>query len=186
MLEVVQEAPAPQAPAPSELVLKKLPPQTSYDMAMKVTYGAISHFQNDVPPWIGFGFRGGWGRHIDGPSGGASTHRLGASIGFSMEGPLPLHYNLVLEPMATWDLIQGQVLFGASLGPSLFMHSFLGLKGQESSFGIGPALAVRIGHSQPWTRIGRRVFFLFEPKLRFVEGQFSPLGSIIIGSGWGR
>jgi len=186
-LAYAQEEATPQtAPPSTTFALEKLPPQTSYDMAMQITYGAISHFQTDVPPWIGFGFRGGWGRHVDGPSGGASTHRLGASFGFSAEGPFPLHYNLVLEPLATWDVIQGQLLFGASVGPSLFVHSFLGLKGQENSLGAGLTVALRLGHSQAWSRVGRRVFFLFEPKLRIVEGQLSPLGSIIIGSGWGR
>ncbi len=180
------ELPPQPTSMPSHLVLERLPPHTSYNMAMQVTYGTISHFQDQVPPWIGFGAQAGWGRHIDGPAGGASTHRLGASVGFSAEGPVPLHYNLVLEPLATWDVIANQFLFGASIGPSLFVHSSLGLKKQESSLGAGAALALRFGRSQAWSRVGRRVFFLVEPKLRLVEGQLSPLAAVLVGSGWGR
>ena len=45
-LAYAQEAASPPTvPAPTKLVLEKLPPKTSYDMAMQISYGAISHFQ---------------------------------------------------------------------------------------------------------------------------------------------
>ena len=44
----------------------------------------------------------------------------------------------------------------------------------------------RIGWSQTWSRVGRRLFLFLEPKVRYTDGQFVPVVALAVGSGAGR
>ena len=56
----------------------------------------------------------------------------------------------------------------------------------ESAFYVVPTASVRIGWSQTWSRVGRRLFLFLEPKVRYSEEQFVPVVALVVGSGMGR
>ena len=75
------------------------------------------------------------------------------------------------------------------MGPSFMLHSVLEMDGAEMTPKIAPMAAVRVGFSAPWSRLGRRVFTLFEPKVRLLtkDGEMRPdlLIAVVVGSGRG-
>ena len=97
------------------LEFDRLPPQESSEFAVQMGYGTVTFFREQVQPWIGFGFRGGWGRHL----GEMGRHRIGPSFTAVAEGPVGVHTTLGLEPALAWDQVSEQgLLVGASMGPS--------------------------------------------------------------------
>ena len=81
------------------------------------------------------------------------------------------------------DWIDHNIQVGVSVGPALLLHQMLG----EGLFpGAAPAAAVRMGWSQSWTRVGRRLFIVLEPRVRLIGDEPQLVGSLIIGQGRGR
>lgn len=170
------DLPPPELPP---VVLERIPPRVSWDFAIQPSFGTIPHFYGDRWPWVGLGVRGGGGYHIRG-------HRLGGALGVSIEGEAPVYYNLAFEPQATWDFIAGHLLVGASVGPSVLVHGAMGLKDTEYKATLAPTAAARIGYSQGWTRVGRRLFVSLEPRVRYARGKLYPTAMVLVGSGSGR
>lgn len=181
-----EATPLPPPPPPEDdlpiptLTIDRVPPNTSFEFAVQVSYGSVAYFQDAVPPWIGFGFRGGWGKNL-------GVHRLGVGGTFTAEGDFGVHTLLALEPTATWDFVSpGGLLLGAGAGPALMYTNRNATVETVSSFEIAPSVVARIGWSQTWSRVGRRLFIFVEPKLRFTGESYTPLVAVAVGSGAGR
>jgi len=158
--------------------LHRVPPDFSWEVGVHVSFGDITYWREEVPPWIGLGLRGGWGRHW-------GLTRIGAGLAFGVEGPAPVHYSAYLEPTATWDWTSSGLFLGLSAGPSFLVHGTSSTVRESTTLGIAPLAAVRLGWSQGWSRIGRRLFFLLEPKARIIAGRFNPSVALVIGTGRG-
>ncbi len=181
----------PTVPAPSDKpeatedlwqLLENMPPRASWDLAAAIGFTEITHFRDQVTPWIGFGFRAGWGKHL----GELRNHRLGVGFSVSVEGPLPEYFTLAIEPSATWDYVHPKGLaLGASLGPAILAHSHMALTKQEWTPGVAPSAAVRIGWSKPFSRVLRRLFVTVEPKVRWMDGRINPGVYVVVGTGSG-
>ena len=169
--EVVTELP--------EVKLERIPPQFSYDIGMQLGVAEMTYFRDEVPPWATYGVFGSWGYHIRG------NDRVGPGLAVVVEGPLPIHTSVAIEPTFRWDRIMGKVNIGASAGVAVMMHAAWRSSGTEIAFTPNPLIAGRIGWSQGWTRIGRRLFIVAEPKLRLVNKRVSPGIAIQVGSGYG-
>lgn len=181
--------PPPQGPI---IELERLPPRHSWDLGVALSYGSVDHWSEFFDAWVGFGLRGAWGKHR-GPT------RFGVDAHLTVEGPVGVHTSVGLEPHMSIDHItSGGLLLGAGLGPGLFYHAEVGesfaVKG-ERTFALQPSLVGRIGWSQGWTRVGRRVFVYAEPKLRPTFREASdgirrfapnPVIALVVGSGRGR
>jgi hypothetical protein len=180
-LDALPPPPPPEDDLPiPTLTIDRVPPNTSYEFAVQVTYGEVPYFEADVPLWIGFGMRGGWGKNF-------GLHRLGVSGTFSAEGDIGVHTVLDLEPALAWDFVSGKgVLLGAGVGPSLAYRQENSTIFAERGFEIAPSAVVRAGWSQTWSRVGRRIFLFVEPKIRFADGDPVVVGALAVGSGGGR
>ena len=111
-------APEDELPIPT-LTIDRIPPSTSYEFAVQVSYGQVSYHRDTVPGWVGFGLRAGGGKNF-------GLHRIGGSAVFASEGDLGIHTLLVLEPSVTYDLVTpGGLLVGASVGPSFMYLSLI-------------------------------------------------------------
>ena len=166
-------------PAPlSRVELKRIPPRFSYDIGLQFGYGEITYWREEVPPWATMGFNFAWGKHF-------GHHRIGPGIAFIAEGPVPVHMSLFLEPTFRWDTVKGWLQVGASLGPSFMLHHAQRTVVHQTSKGVGPVAALRVGWSEPYSRIGRRLHVVLEPKMRLIDGRMNPSVSIVIGSGRG-
>lgn len=173
----------PALPIPT-LKYDRPPPDYSYELGVQASYGIIARWTQEVPPWVGFGIRGGWGRNIT-PS---YEHRLGVSLLGFAEGPVPVHLTAGVEPHVTWDWVGKKGLaLGAGLGGAVMYHSKI-----ESGSnilreaGLGASGAVRVGWSQTWSRVGRRMFVFVEPKMRYLgPNQWGPTLAVVVGSGKG-
>ena len=178
---VVQPSTTAEADAPAPVLFKldRMPPKFSYDFAIHASFGDVTYFRTQVPPWVGFGFRGAWGRNF-------GVGRVGFQVTAAIEGPVPIHYSASLEPAASIDYIRNNILIGGSLGVSAMLHAELGKTETEYTPGVAPALGLRIGWSQSWTRVGRRVFVVLEPKVRYIDGALGPTVSVVVGAGRGK
>lgn len=179
-------APLPPPPPPEDdlpiptLTIDRIPPRTSFEFAVHVSYGQVAYFTDAVPSWIGFGMRGGWGRNF-------GLHRIGGTATITAEGDFGVHTLAVLEPALTWDFVsQKGLLLGASAGPALMYTHEQSTVNVEQGFEFAPSAAARIGWSQTWSRVGRRLFVFLEPKVRFTPEGITPLVAIAVGSGGGR
>ena len=172
----------PSLPIPT-LKYDRPPPDFSYEFGVQAGYGVITFWRDEVAPWIGFGVRGGWGRNFP----DTYKHRIGVNALLFVEGPLPVHMTAGIEPHLAWDYINDKGLaLGAEVGPAVLYHSKI--ENGTSTFskpGFGASAAVRVGWSQTWSRIGRRLFVMVEPKVRYIDGGFGPTASLIVGSGKG-
>ncbi len=178
----VLPAPEDELPIPT-LTLDRIPPRYSYEAGLQVSYGEVAFFQETVPPWVGFGLRGGWGKNF-------GVQRVGLAGTFAAEGELGVNTFLSVEPAVAWDFVsageKGGLLLGASAGGAFGYTSSAVTVETESAFVAAPAAAVRIGWSQGWTRVGRRLFVFLEPKVRFAADGPAPVLALAIGSGGGR
>lgn len=163
------------------LEIDRIPPSTSYEFAVQVSYGQVAYFRDVEPAWIGFGFRGGWGKNF-------GNHRLGVGLAGTVEGPISIHTQLGLEPTVNWDLVTSSgILIGVGAGPAAIWTLNNESVNAEYGFVVSPTAVARIGWSQTWSRVGRRLFVFIEPKVRMVDANtFSPLVAIAVGSGQGR
>lgn len=172
---VAQEA----APMTAWEALEELPPRSAWELGLHMSFGRIAYWWEETPAWVGFGIRGGWGRVF------SDSNRLGFGVAANLEGPVPLYYSASLEPQVTWDRVRGGLQLGASVGPSLMLHTILEHSGSKSVFAVSPMAAVRVGYSESWSRIGRRFFALLEPKIRWVDGRADYSVALVVGSGAG-
>lgn len=163
----------------ADAALPEIPPSQSYEWGLQVSYGSIPHFYPEAWAWPGLGLRASGGWHL-------GQHRLGGAIGAAVEGEVPVYYNLVASPQLTWDTQVGTTQFGASLGADLLTQGAMGLQDNEWAFTTAPAVALRIGYSEPWSVISRRMFVILEPRVRFIGDKYYPTASIQIGSGRAR
>lgn len=179
--------PAPPAPTPSledeppppAPVIRDIPPRFSWDFAVSVSYGMMTQF-NAAPPFAGFGFRGGWGKHY-------GRNRVGAGLAITFEGPIPIQWGNYFTPAFNWDFVhEKRVALGASAGVELVLNADSGETQQYNvTFDPAPMVAFRVGYSSPWSLVRNRFFIVLEPKLRVIDGQPSFVGAIVIGSGRG-
>lgn len=175
------EAPPPEDDLPiPTLDIERVPPRTSMDLGVQLSYGTIAFVPETVDPWIGFGIRGAWGRNL-------GFHRLGVSGLVAVEGDFGVNTLLIFEPSFSWDYVSGRgLLLGAGIGPALAHWSSIADGVDERSFEIAPAAAVRIGASQTWSRLSRRVFVFLEPKVRLAGDDIVPVVALVVGSSIGR
>jgi len=167
-------------PPPPVVTLERIPPRTSYELGVQIGFASLPQFEADVSAWPGFGARFNWGKNI-------ALHRIGFGISGSLEGPAPKFYTLAIEPNVAWDFVSGKgFALGASVGPSLLLNSELTLRGSELTPNLAPTAAFRVGWSQSWSRMGRRMHVYFEPKLRMTTGGLGPGAAVVIGSGRGK
>lgn len=166
---------------PPSFEVQRLPPSVSYEFAMHFSFGTVTYWREFVDAWIGFGGRFAGGKHL-------GDHRLGGSITGVAEGPIGVHTTLALEPAATWDFVapKSGLQLGFGVGPSLMYHFRNDTTEAERKVTLNPSAAMRIGWSQSWTRVGRRLFIVAEPKIRYVDGEPNPLIALVVGSGSGR
>ncbi len=179
-LSIDEEAPPPP------VVLERIPPRFSWEFGVHASYGMIPTFADDVPfGWVGIGIRGGWGKNFQ-------QHRIGPGLMVAIEGPIPVHWSIAIEPAVNYDYISLKgFAFGVSVSPALLVNTGNVINKLETTPNFAPTLAARVGYSQTWSRVGRRFFIYVEPKLRYVTGQedmrnaINPLVAIVIGSGRG-
>lgn len=169
--EVVDELP--------EVELKRIPPVYSYDFGLQLGVADITYFRDEVPPWATYGFFASWGWHPRG------NDRIGPGLAVMVEGPLPLHYSASFEPSFRWDRIMGKLTVGAAIGPAFMIHSKATELGPEIGFTPAPMVAARVGWSEGWTRVGRRLFIVAEPKVRLIAGDVNYGITLQVGSGQG-
>jgi hypothetical protein len=162
-----------------EVRLDRIPPTYSYDFAVLFGMGELGYWREEIPPWMHFGLFTAWGRHL------RSGDRIGIGASILAEGPFPLHSTLAFDPVVRWDRVEGKLALGASVGGSLMFHSAQKPGGTETGVSASPLVTARIGWSQGFTRVGRRIFVIAEPKLRYMVGQFSPGVSLAVGVGHG-
>jgi hypothetical protein len=163
-------------------LLENLPPRRSDDLAVGVSFANIPYFHTDQGPWVGFNLRYTYGWHL----GETRLTRVGMGLGAAIEGPAPEYFQVAIEPQATVDhIIAHHFLLGASLGPSAVISMHYGLHDQDRALGITPSGAVRIGWSQAWSRVQRRMFVVAEPRLRVIAGRPNWVASVQVGSGHG-
>ncbi len=169
--------------------IDRIPPRASYELGVQFGYVDVPYFRKTVGEWIGFGLRGAYGKNI-------GAHRVGVEGLFQVEGPFGVQTSFAIEPRFAWDYILGAdrgLQLGASLGPSLGYHNqaIVGPSNNLVAVSIAPALAVRVGYSEQFSRVGRRFFVFAEPRLRYapageaVDQPFSPGINVVIGSGRG-
>jgi hypothetical protein len=170
---------ADDLPIPT-LTLDRVPPNTSFEFAIQVSYGTVAYFRDSVPPWVGFGIRGGWGKNI-------GLHRFGVAGTVAAEGDIGVHTQLALEPVAAWDYVSRYgLLLGAGVGPAVVYTAQTSTVETEYGIDVAPSVSARIGWSQTWSRVGRRIFLFAEPKARLAMGRISPVVAVAVGSGAGR
>lgn len=181
--QTVDPGPDPLLPVPM-LRYDRPPPDYSYELGFRVSYGSVARWTQEIPMWVGFGLHGGWGRNLP----DSYQHRLGASVLAFVEGPLPIHMTAGIEPHFTWDWIgKKKLLLGAGLGGAVMYHSKI-VSGSNilREAGLGASGALRIGYSQTWSRVGRRPFVVFETRFRYLNPeQMGPSFHVVIGSGKG-
>ena len=173
----------PTLPIPT-LRYDRPPPDFSWEIGLQGSYGDITYWRDEVRPWIGFGVRGGWGKHLT----NNPNHRLGVHVLVFMEGPAPIHMTAGVEPTLSWDYVSDkQIWLGAGIGGAGMYHlnSTRGLNQSDGKAGLGATVAGRLGWSQTFSRIGRRLFIGVEPKVRYLRGRVGPSIALMVGSGRG-
>jgi hypothetical protein len=169
-------------PPPPPVVLERIPPRFSYELGVAISVASMRQFVDfvGVSPWPGFAVRAGWGRNL-------GANRIGFGGGLGIEGPAPQFYSGTVEVFAAWDHITPSgFAIGASSGPELMLHNHLKRLGTDRWVEATPTLAARIGWSQTWSRVGRRVHTYIEPKGRILAGAPTWAVSLVVGSGRGR
>jgi len=169
--EIVDELP--------EVELQRIPPIYSYDVGLQIGVADITYYRDEVAPWATYGFFFSWGWHPRG------NDRIGPGMAVMIEGPFPLHYSTSFEPSFRWDRIMGKLAVGAAVGPAFMIHSKSTELGPQVAFTPAPMIAGRIGWSEGWTRVGRRLFIVAEPKLRWIAGDLNYGITLQVGSGQG-
>ncbi len=171
----------PRLPIPT-LDYERPPPDYSYEIGLHLGYGEITYWKQEIPPWVSFGLRVGWGWNFT----ETYAHRLGITTLFFGEGPMPIHMSLGIDPQLSWDWISDSGLWiGAGVGGALMLNSKAVSAIPETSVSVGPSGSVRLGLSQTWSRVGRRLFVGVEPRVRYTNRNLGYSASLVVGSGRG-
>lgn len=169
-----------ELPVPT-LEIERLPARTSWEFAMQVSFGPVAYFQDVASNWPGYGIRGGWGRNV------GTSARFGLQGAATIEGEFGIYTLMTLEPGVTFDFVGKRgFAFGFTGGPSFVHTRDNATVIQETNFALAPYAAVRMGWSQTFSSVGRRLFVYLEPKVRFTEFGAVPIAAIVVGSGGGR
>jgi hypothetical protein len=167
--EVVTELP--------EVELERIPPSYSYDIGIQIGAGDLTYWRDEVPVWATLGFFASWGAHYRG------NDRFGPGLAFIAEGPIPLHASYSGELTFRWDRMLGEhIAVGAAAGGALMVHTAMRDFDTEVAVTPAPVVAARFGWAQNWTRVGRRLFVVAEPKARVIAGRVNYGISIQVGS----
>lgn len=175
----------PSLPIPT-LKYDRPPASFSWDISLQGSFGEITYWKDEVQPWIGVGLRFSWGKNFT----ETGAHRIGLSVQLFLEGPAPVHMTTGLEPMLAWDYIAPSgfwVGLGAGVGALYHVKAIsqANSSANTSTPGFGLAGAARLGYSQTFSRIGRRLFIGVEPKVRWMDGRVGLLAQLMVGSGQG-
>jgi len=163
------------------LEIERLPANTSWEFAMQVSFGPVAYFQDVSDNSPGFGLRAGWGKNV-GP-----RHRFGFLGNATIEGEPGIYTLLTLEPGVTWDFVGKRgVALGLTGGPTFIHTRANATRQQEVGFALDPYVAGRVGWSQSFSSVGRRIFVYLEPKIRFTQLGPVPIAALVVGSGGGR
>ncbi len=166
---------------PPSFEVQRIPPSWSYEFGMHFSFGTVTYWREYIDAWIGFGGRFAAGKNF-------GDHRLGGILTGVAEGPIGVHTSLAAEPAVAWDYIAPRLglQLGLSAGPALMYHFRNDTTAGEHATTLNPSAAARFGWSQSWTRVGRRLYVVAEPKIRVVDGKPNPLVALVVGSGVGR
>lgn len=171
----------PSLPIPT-LNYDRPPPDFSWEIGVMMTYGTITYWQQELEPWVGFGLRLGWGRNV----GANYAHRIGVTGVMFAEGPMPVHASVGIDPQLSWDYISDKnIWLGAGVGAAAMLNSKTISTTPERYVSLAPSVSARIGWSQTWSRVGRRLFVGFEARARYTNGNVGPQGALVLGSGKG-
>ena len=160
-------------------LLGRIPPEISWDFGLQLTYGEIGYFReltSYAGPTGGMGLQGSYGKH-------ANDLRYGLKFGFTLEGPVPIYMSAIAEVLPSVDLIKGKALIGAAVGPAIALNSE---QDGDITLRATGVMAVRMGYSQGWTKVGQRMFIVLEPRVRWIDGRPSYSTNLIVGKGSGR
>ena len=167
-------------------LLENIPARNAYDVGVHASFGNMGYWSDKSGPYIGFGLRGTYGWIVGG------HHRLGPSLGLSIEGPVPVYSTVALEPQFAWDSITKGLQVGASAGTAFMYHSSQATIRTERAVSVSPMASVRIGYSKPFSRLSKRFYIVVEPKARLVIGNEARATKpdlavlLSVGSGRGR
>lgn len=171
----------PSLPIPS-LKYDRPAPDFSWEIGVHMGFGEVTYWMQEIPPWVSFGVRAGWGRNL--PSN--HHHRLGVTALFFAEGPMPIHMTLGVDPQFSWDVVTESGLWmGAGVGAAVMFHSKDVGNQTVTASSLGPSASARLGWSQTWSRVGRRFFIGAEPRIRVTNGNVGWSASVVLGSGKG-
>jgi len=171
---------ASELPVPT-LEIERIPPNTSYEFAMQMSFGPVAYFQDVATSRPGFGIRGGWGKNV------GAHHRFGFQAAATIEGEPGVHTLLTLEPGVAWDFVGKRgVALGLTGGPSFLHTRNNATVFDEVGYALDPYVAARVGYSQTFSSVGRRMFVYLEPKVRYTDGGPVPVATLVVGSGSGR
>ncbi|MCA9566902.1 MAG: hypothetical protein KC656_03630 [Myxococcales bacterium] len=171
----------PSLPIPT-LKYDRPPPDFSHEVALQLGYGDVTYWKQEVGPWVNFGLRIGWGRNIP----DHHQHRIGVTTVVFAEGPLPVHMSVGVDPQLTWDHIgENNLWIGAGIGGAAMYSSKDTGSLTEKRVTLAPSASVRLGWSQTWSRLGRRLFAGVEPRMRITNGNVGYGAALVIGSGKG-
>jgi len=163
------------------LEIDRIPAHTSYEFAMQVSFGPVAYFEHVSANSPGFGARAGWGRNL-GP-----WHRVGAGGLVTVEGEPGVYTLFTFEPSITWDVVnKSGVALGVSVGPSFIHTRANATRVLKAGYAIDPVVAARVGWSQTFSSVGRRIFVYLEPKVRLTDRGPVTIAALVVGSGRGR
>ncbi len=165
---------------PPPVILKHIPPRTSWSGEFAVGYVYNGTFQISEH-FAGLGGRFTWGRHIE-------NHRIGIGMSAGVQGAVLSEWLTSFGVYAHYETIAARsLLLGASLGPDLVLRSEWKARSNgeyDTTVHVAPRVAGRIGWSTPFSRLARRTFVAFEGEFRWVAGAPAAAGYIVVGSGW--
>lgn len=160
--------------------VERFPPNFSYEFGMHFSLGTVTYWNEFIEGGIGFGARFSGGKHL-------GNHRIGGMFTAVMEGPFGVYTSFAAEPHVAWDHVSDKNLqVGLSAGPAFMYHVRADITEVERFGTVNPSAAVRLGWSQTWTKVGRRLYVVAEPKFRYIRGQPDVLGALVVGSGGGN
>jgi hypothetical protein len=160
--------------------LRNLPPAWSWDGEMGFGYGDVPAWRRYNAQYVLMGGRISFGKHLKNPA-----HRVGGTLTSTLDGPVPITFAWVVEPGLAWDAVLGKLQVGTTLGYATSYNANNQLIGWETNLTTGPALSFRVGYSQPWSQVTRRMHVFVEPKVRLIGGLLAPSATLFVGSGRG-
>lgn len=171
----------PSLPIPT-LDFERPPPDYSYEIGLHLGYGQVAYWMQEIPSYPSFGLRLGWGRNF----GANYRNRLGVTALLFFEGPLLVHLSAGLDPQISYDYVgENHLWFGFGVGGAAMVNRRRVNTQSTTTSSFAPSASVRLGYSQTWSRVGRRLFIGVEPRTRIANGNIGTSVSLVVGSGQG-